>query len=221
MPAFDTTNEMTVIFDKYNTDKNSTFHNYPYYYHKHLDRYRKQDKLIFLEIGVCDSESLFAFREYFSNAKKVVGIDTDPISKKVEDISQSIHVEIGSQSDKVFLQNVHEKHGPFDIIIDDGSHKYHDILASFKTLFPLLNNGGIYIIEDTICIRQNMTYFYSLTKHLNYWRLDADEYSDHCVDPFKIDLQIYDPIAYSIGEITFSNSSIIITKDVKHHWITK
>lgn len=37
----------------------------------------------------------------------------------------------------------------FDIIIDDGSHLNADIIAAFKNLWPLLNPGGLYCIEDT------------------------------------------------------------------------
>jgi len=35
-----------------------------------------------------------------------------------------------------------------DIVIDDASHLYSNTLISFETLFPLINPGGIYIIED-------------------------------------------------------------------------
>ena len=38
--------------------------------------------------------------------------------------------------------------GDFDIIIDDGSHIVAHQIISFKTLFPYLKSGGIYVIED-------------------------------------------------------------------------
>jgi hypothetical protein len=37
--------------------------------------------------------------------------------------------------------------GFFDIVIDDGSHVNEHIITSFQTLFPLLANNGIYVIE--------------------------------------------------------------------------
>jgi 8-demethyl-8-alpha-L-rhamnosyltetracenomycin-C 2'-O-methyltransferase len=36
----------------------------------------------------------------------------------------------------------------FDIIIDDGGHSMNQQITSFKTLFPFLKPGGLYIIED-------------------------------------------------------------------------
>lgn len=36
----------------------------------------------------------------------------------------------------------------FDIIIDDGSHLNADIIAAFKNLWPVLNPGGFYCVED-------------------------------------------------------------------------
>ena len=36
----------------------------------------------------------------------------------------------------------------FDIIIDDASHRSKDQITSFKYLFPYVNSGGLYVIED-------------------------------------------------------------------------
>jgi cephalosporin hydroxylase len=36
----------------------------------------------------------------------------------------------------------------YDIIIDDGSHMNADIIAAFKNLWPVLNPGGLYCVED-------------------------------------------------------------------------
>ncbi len=38
--------------------------------------------------------------------------------------------------------------GGVDIVLDDGSHVGSHQRTSFETLFPLLNEGGIYLIED-------------------------------------------------------------------------
>lgn len=38
--------------------------------------------------------------------------------------------------------------GPLDLVIDDASHQYRATKSSFETLFPLLRQGGLYIIED-------------------------------------------------------------------------
>ena len=35
-----------------------------------------------------------------------------------------------------------------DLIFDDASHLYEPTRSSFETLFPLLPEGGLYIIED-------------------------------------------------------------------------
>jgi len=61
----------------------------------------------------------------------------------------SIEVEIGDQANRDFLELLIQKHGPWDIILDDGGHTDNQIITSFEALFPHLNNGGIYLIEDT------------------------------------------------------------------------
>jgi predicted O-methyltransferase YrrM len=38
--------------------------------------------------------------------------------------------------------------GSIDLVIDDASHIYTPSLATFETLFPLLQPGGLYILED-------------------------------------------------------------------------
>src|SRR5205814_7924687 len=64
-------------------------------------------------------------------------------------------VRIGSQDDPAFLRSVAAEMGGLDIVLDDGSHVGSHQVASFRTLFPLLREGGIYAIEDL---------------HTSYWR---------------------------------------------------
>ena len=54
----------------------------------------------------------------------------------------------GSQDNPIFLRKVCDERGPFDIVIDDGSHVPKHVVTSFHILFPSLVNGGIYLIED-------------------------------------------------------------------------
>jgi len=127
----------------YNTDKSSMYHNYTKLY----DLYFKQiqnEKLCILEIGIDKGYSLKTWKEYFSNSK-IVGIDIINL-KHLEE--ERIHILQGDQGDVKFLKEVNDTYGPFDIIIDDGSHHNNDMKDSFDFLFPLLKEGGIYIVED-------------------------------------------------------------------------
>jgi len=217
------------IFNKYNTDKNSYFHNYTRQYEKLLQDYR--DKPIkYLEIGVFNGGSLKAFRETFKNAKCIIGIDINPNCKIYEDINNDIYVEIGNGTDENTINQINDKYGKFDIIIDDGSHTNRDVIKSFELLFPLLNDGGLYIIEDTICYKQyelidnnypnHLDYFTKYVKFLNQWRLDSTEgIKDHCIDPFKIQKKSNNIFEYSIDKIEFGCSYIAINKLIRHHWI--
>ncbi|WP_231639278.1 O-methyl transferase [Sphingomonas profundi] len=53
------------------------------------------------------------------------------------------------QTNEDHLRHIGETYGPFDVIIDDGSHRNADVRASLIGLFPYLNEDGRYVIEDT------------------------------------------------------------------------
>jgi hypothetical protein len=118
-------------------------HGYIEPYSKHLHS-RRADKLKILEIGVKDGASLRMWKNYFYRSK-VYGIDIDDKSHLNE---KRIKTFQGDQSDVQFLRRVAEEINDIDIVIDDGSHVSGHVVTSFTTLFPLLKNGGIYIIED-------------------------------------------------------------------------
>lgn len=108
-------------------------------------------RLKVLEIGVggCGNPagggaSLQMWRRYFPRAS-VYGIDV--VDKSALD-GQRIKTFAGSQNDSQFLEATAARVGPFDIVIDDGSHISRDVIASFTALFPYLRNGGLYVIED-------------------------------------------------------------------------
>ena len=131
---------------KYGTDKSSDIHNYCVKYEKYLN-FNRYDNLNILEIGILDGKSLLTWGEYFYRSN-ILGIDINPDCKKFEDKENKISVEIGSQADSVFLNEVVGNYGPFDMILDDGSHMNEHVIYSFEHLFDSVKSGGVYIIED-------------------------------------------------------------------------
>lgn len=135
---------LDIIANSYGTDKSSFMHNYAVKYEKYLP-FKRYDKLKMLEIGVLRGESLKAWKDYFYRSE-IIGIDIMPECKKYEE--NRIIIEIGSQVDEVFLNNVSVKHGPFDMILDDGSHMCSHQIYSFEHLFASIKSGGVYVVED-------------------------------------------------------------------------
>ena len=81
---------------------------------------------------------------YFKKAK-IIGLD---IVDKSFLNSNRIKTFICDQSNPNEINKI-TNNITFDLIIDDGSHFVDHQLISFKTLFPKINPGGFYIIEDT------------------------------------------------------------------------
>jgi len=219
------------IFNRYDTDKNQRFHNYSRQYNDLLNKYR-EESVSFLEIGVYQGESLKIWHEVFPNSTKIVGLDVDPSCRQFEKQSKRTYVEIGDATEKDFIDYVNEKHGPFDLVLDDGSHKNVDVINAFELIFPLLNDNGLYIVEDTICYKSpnpyyvnhrypnHLEYFARFIPFLNQWRYDSEEgVKDHCVDPFKILKKTDNVFEYSIDKLEFGCSYIGIHKKIRRHWI--
>jgi len=139
---------------KHRTDKHDGDHmfcgaSYLHTYEKYFDSIRDQS-LNILEIGVKDGSSHRMWKDYFQNSM-IYGIDIDPrCSQSSED---RISISVGSQADQSVINEVFDKtdRSGFDIILDDGSHINSLTLKSFDLLFPMLKQGGLYIIEDLGC----------------------------------------------------------------------
>ena len=99
-----------------------------------------------LEIGVYRGGGLELLRHYLGDQAVIVGIDIDQEAARVA--GDDFAVEIGDQEDPEFLARVADRHGPFDIVIDDGGHSMRQQITSVEVLFPLLADGGVYIVED-------------------------------------------------------------------------
>jgi cephalosporin hydroxylase len=132
------------IYNKYCTESpvdggdKGTVHSYiDQYYETALASYRTT-ALRVLEIGINQGHSLMMWKEYFPHAE-VIGVDI-----KVPSVDTGCLMIEGDATDP----NTFKDFNGFDVIIDDGSHVFKHQIKSFNLLFPKLNAGGIYIIED-------------------------------------------------------------------------
>jgi len=111
------------------------------------------DPLRLLEIGVSKGGSLEIWKKYFGESALIYGIDIDERCREIS--IPGVQIRIGSQVDQAFLSSVLNELGDPQIIIDDGSHHADHLSLTLDMLWPHLQNGGIYIIEDT---------------HTSYWQ---------------------------------------------------
>ncbi len=125
------------------TDKSSVEHDYARQYERAFAGFRDEPVEV-LEIGVADGSSLRMWEQFFTRAK-IIGVDIIPGCVNYAGGRKS--VEIGSQADPVFLEGLRAKYSP-KIIIDDGSHQADHIKLTLQYLFPVLQPGGCYVIED-------------------------------------------------------------------------
>jgi cephalosporin hydroxylase len=107
-----------------------------------------------LELGIFQGGS-FVFLDKLFKPRRMSALDiraqpVAPLSRYVADKeSRFLHFST-SQSNREVLENVvrNELANELDLVVDDASHMYEETKASFEILFPLLQPGGIYLIED-------------------------------------------------------------------------
>jgi hypothetical protein len=189
---------LTELAIRHGTDKWGT-HFYTPHYDRHFRHLRDRDVRL-LEIGVggygtpdAGGESLRMWKDYFSRGR-ISGVDIYD-KKALEE--ERIRTFQGSQVDEAFLRKVAEEAGPFDLIIDDGSHLNEHIIQTFEILFPLLRPDGIYAVEDLQTSywpeyggdsfnlsnrRTAMNYFKRLTDSLNHQEIDNPFYRPSYLD---------------------------------------
>lgn len=113
-------------------------------YERYLARFR-EDPIRLLELGVRAGSSLRMWKEYFP-AGQIFGVDMNPDCRAHEE--ERIEVIIASQDDSAPLLALADRVGGFDVVIDDASHINSLTVASFAILFPVVEPGGLYVIED-------------------------------------------------------------------------
>ncbi len=135
---------------RYGSDKWGGMHWYTPRYMNHFSPLR-YDPVKVLEIGIggykyasCGGESLYMWQHFFPRGL-IYGVDLYP---KPSVRGSRIRTIQGDQNDPSFLRSLAAEFGPFDIIIDDGSHINEHVRTSFEELFGSVRPGGYYVIED-------------------------------------------------------------------------
>lgn len=167
----------------------------------------------FLEIGIYQGGSIPMWTKFFGAGAHMVFVDIDEACRAHAEPTS--HIEIGDQADPEFLAMLVEKHGPFDVIIDDGGHRMHQQITSFEHLWPALSDRGVYMVEDT---------------HTSYWpgfgggyREEASfiEYAKRLVDKMhswytdQDEIFPFDEMARQVRGVRFYDSIVVIDKYVK------
>jgi len=101
-----------------------------------------------LEIGVKGGGSTALWKALFPSAT-VVGMDIKlRPSLTAEPSADGVVYLKGDQTDVARLREIAAAHGPFDLVIDDGSHVNEHQETTIRALLPTVRPGGFYVVED-------------------------------------------------------------------------
>lgn len=180
-----------------------------------------------LEIGVQNGGSLEIWSKYFENATSLIGCDNNSECLKLTYDNLNIQVVNGDATNPAILERIVKLSKNYDIIIDDGSHKSGDIIKSFALYFPILKNGGLYIIEDLHCSyweafdgglfdpNSSLSFFKLFIDVINqeHWEIPLSKADIFRSIFLKYEINIPNEILSKIHSIEFVNSMCIIRKE--------
>ena len=154
--------DLNFLFEYFNSDKGEKFinqythpskrnnikimaHGYSKYYENIFFNF-KDNKMNILEIGSFYGNASAALFFYFKNAN-IFGADINPdmfnyVSTRLKNFY------VNSSSELSLQRDVLDKKIKFKIIIEDASHMLKDQIISLFSLFPILESGGYFIIEE-------------------------------------------------------------------------
>lgn len=192
-------------------------------YNEIFDKYR-EEKISLLEIGVQNGGSLEIWAKFFQRYGKIIGCDINKKCKNIKYKDKNLHIVIGDACAEETRNSILNIQPRFNIIIDDGSHTSSDIIKAFADYFPLLEDDGLYIVEDLHCSyweryqgglkneKSSMNFFKLIADILNkeHWieEKDIDSFLNRFYDYFSIDLDLLEQINY----VQFFNSVCVIKK---------
>jgi hypothetical protein len=125
------------------TDK-GTDHDYLGFY---TDRFKDRKNKRLLEIGISSGGSAWLWSKWFESSE-IVGVDIASGFHTPRDFQTDIDAKFIWNFDSTHANSYLRLEGDFDYIIDDGDHSPATQLATCRQAWPLLKQGGLYIIED-------------------------------------------------------------------------
>jgi hypothetical protein len=126
------------------TDKSSAHHDYLNFYEPFFAPWRDRAPRV-LEIGIFNGASLETWASFFEHGA-IIGADIDPGTRRLA--TDRVAIEILDQGNVEGLVRLGVKHGPFDLVIEDGSHMWEHQITTLRTMFPFVRDGGLYVVED-------------------------------------------------------------------------
>lgn len=101
----------------------------------------------FVEVGVFNGGSLLMWRDYFGPGARIIGVDFNPNARKLE--ADGFEIFVGNQADPAFWQEVIDRIGPIDVLLDDGGHTFEQQIVTVDSVLPAVRDGGLIVVEDT------------------------------------------------------------------------
>jgi predicted O-methyltransferase YrrM len=133
-----------------------------------------------LEIGILESLSIKCWREYFPNAE-LFGFEFDnnflELGKSLNlknTTYEYIDVKVSES-----IENTLSRHGKYDIIIEDSTHKFEDQIRVCKVAHKYLNTGGILVVEDVFRSTDEDEYLKSLEDIIEYYSTATFVVTEH------------------------------------------
>ena len=154
--------DLNYLFEYFNSDKGEKFtdqymqpskknsniikaHGYSKFYEKIFYNI-KDEQINIMEIGSFYGNASAALFFYFKNAK-IFGADINPdMFKYKSDRIKSFKVD--SSSHDSIKNEIIDLNISFKVIIEDASHRLKDQIISLFMLFPIVQSGGYFIVEE-------------------------------------------------------------------------
>jgi len=198
----------------------------------YLDLYEKlfsdirQKNVRLLEVGIQNGGSLEIWAKYFDHAEIILGCDINQDCQNLRFTDQKINLLIGDINSNQVLKSISQMSKEYDIIIDDGSHTSPDIIKTFSSLFPLLSDGGIYVVEDIHCSYwksfggglydpySSISFFKRIVDVVNYcnWGISKSRQNLLCGFIERYQLVISELLLSEIASVEFVDSVCVLRK---------